>query len=358
MQLALPTLIFVGIIIACAGTATVSQGDDLAPLLKAEQSDPSSFHGLQIRPQESLVSVFQTLPLEVKYCFRHLEGEASYWECNKRFAGLPEGDETIVVTSWRVNGIEGGNTVVGSIKAEGRNKALYTAPKTAPQPATVAISAQVDTQSKVGGLDVINVTIVDGKFYMAEMGFTGEQTEQGEVTKYSGSAKMVFDFAESFDGGVRYDIVPASPWRTKMFYQVKLDRWTVQDDSRRCQLNVDQLGSNRVSFDPNAPISGSLFLYSSLESYIFSTLMYVVAPHKCVSGDTTWIEDMELTLALTTQKNLTDPGYQQLAGTGESLLGTSLFQKPAEEDGDLSVVQSISWKLWREYNRYRNQAKE
>ncbi|KAA3626094.1 MAG: hypothetical protein DWQ09_17855 [Proteobacteria bacterium] len=355
--------------LACAGligtelvfapiSSAASEGDILAPLVAPELSVPSDLHGAQILPQKDLISVFQSLPLEVKYCFRNSRGDQSiYFECNER---LSRHDQAmfkkplfkLITTEWSVNGIRGGNSVVGHIKANG-NKAVYTAPKTVPNPATVTISAELDPRGWQGGTAVLNITIVDGKFYVGEISFSGKRVEQGETTQYSGTARLVFDFAEAFEGGVRYDIAPGSAWLTKMRFWVKLEQWTVKDDSRTCQLQLDQLKSNLVSFNPDAPLSGNLFLYSSLDSYIFSTLFSVVAPHKCVDGDTTTIEEMELTLPLTTQTSLAEPGYQRLRGDNATLAGDSVFIKKAEEEEDLAITQSISWRLFREYNAAR-----
>jgi hypothetical protein len=71
----------------------------------------------------------------------------------QQFSAMVSGTTTTAVT-WRVNGIAGGNSTVGTIGASG----LYTAPVTLPSPASVTVSATSTVDTTKSGTASISLT--------------------------------------------------------------------------------------------------------------------------------------------------------------------------------------------------------
>src|SRR5580700_9348553 len=56
---------------------------------------------------------------------------------------------------WEVSGVQGGNSTLGTITAAG----IYTAPSAVPSPATVSVTAVLETNSKVSAAATVTVTV-------------------------------------------------------------------------------------------------------------------------------------------------------------------------------------------------------
>ena len=61
---------------------------------------------------------------------------------------------TVTTVTWRVNGIAGGNTVVGTISSKG----LYTAPKSVPSPANMTVTAVSAADPTKSASAIVTVT--------------------------------------------------------------------------------------------------------------------------------------------------------------------------------------------------------
>jgi len=310
--------------------------DDLAPLVPPPgTSDPSTLSGPQIRPLSGSVMVSHQRNLEIKNCFSYTpEGGSEYFECNDSV--VPEGYETAPLTqtfkvlNWRVNGIEGGNGVVGRIKGTGKS-ATYIAPDKAPNPSTVAVSAEIDVTGQGKYLVNAELTIVESVVYV-DVYFSGRREEHGEVIDYAGLAEIDYVRVATFNGGVQYNLDPHSSDT-----RLRIDKWDIHSDSVTCTLKKATLRPN-----VDAPFNGTFFIYSSLNSYVFGALMEVVGIVRCKDGDSVYDEEVTPRVLFTTSKGPPDPGMQPIAKDG-SFSGKSSLMLPLDEDEEGKVTQSMEW---------------
>jgi len=310
--------------------------DDLAPLVPPpDNSDPSTVTGPQIRPLTGTVMVGHALDLEVKNCFVYTpEGGSEYIECNDRV--VPADYETAPLThvfkvlKWYVNGIEGGNGTVGRVQGSGKT-AKYIAPDNVPNPATVALSADIDVAGQGKFLVNAELTIVDSVIHVA-VHFDGRREEHGETIDYAGRAELDYARVGAFGGGVQYNLAAHSSDT-----RLKIEKWDTRSDSLTCTLKNASL---RPSAD--VPYSGTFFVYTSLNSYVFGALMEVVATVRCRDGDTVYDEEVTPRVLLTTSKGPPDPGFQPIAKDG-SFSGKSTLAMPLDEDEEGTVSQSMEW---------------
>ena len=257
---------FYGSVWSSAACSATPVEDDLAPLVDpagsaapdpedSEESDPSQLIGYQIRPPSASVKVGRSLTLLARYCFEVVDGSSTYIECNPKAPSLAQIVAPFSVSNWSVNGIAGGNAVIGRVAAQG-NRAIYTAPATVPDPPTVAVSVEVPSKEGAESLAVANITIVDGLIYGSWVNFSGRREEQGEIIDYAGSAALKYQHADSFAGGIRYDL-DADDGQTK----VTFEKWHITRDSIQCSLKRPVTRSG--SYAPFTP-PANLFIYSSL----------------------------------------------------------------------------------------------
>ena len=316
--------------------------DDLAPLVPPhDTSDPSSLSGPQIRPLSGTVMVSHQRNLEIKNCFVFTpEGGSEYFECNESI--VPEGYENAPLThpfkvlKWYVNGIEGGNGVIGRVNGTGKT-ATYIAPAKVPSPSTVAVSADIDVAEQ--GKYTVNaeLTIVESVIH-ADVYFSGRREEHGENIDYSGLAELDYMRVRIFDGGVQYNLDPHSSDT-----RLRIDTWNIRSDSLTCHLIK---ASTRPNLD--VPYSGTFFTYSTLNSYVFGALLEVVGIVRCKDGDTVYDEEVAPRVLFTTSKGSPapglppDPGFQPIPKDGD-LSGKSTMSMPLDEDGEDKVNQSMEW---------------
>lgn len=318
----------------------VVAADELAPLVQPPRvppndvSDPSSLEGHQIRPLTATVRVGNALSLEIKNCFSYSPEEgSSYIECN---AGVvPSNYEqapllgSFNASRWSVNGVEGGNANVGRVEADGA-KAVYTAPDKVPDPATVAVSAEISTSGQGKRLVNAEITVVERLIHVS-VRFSGRREEHGEIVDYSGVADMDYVRADSFEGGVRYDLVINSPDT-----RVVVDKWNIRSDSIRCVLKSPVTRHNL-----DAPYSGNFFVYTSLQSYTFGAMIEMVGMVKCKDGESSYEEEVTPSLLLTTSKGPPDLGLQPVS-ENEKYRGSISLQMSFDEDGG-NLTQAMEW---------------
>ena len=310
--------------------------DELAPLTIS--SDSSNLLGLQIRPPNATLMTARSIDLEIKNCFSYNpESGSSHIECDEIFiAGNAEQYKKLInfkASKWSVNGIEGGNTVVGRVTANGADgkEAIYTAPDNVPNPATVAVSTEIATQGKSKVLVQANITIIK-KAMLVSVKFSGAREQGGETINYAGTASLNYVRADVFNGGIRYDLEPRS-----VDTHVRIDKWDMHSDSLNCQLKQAV-----TSPSPMAPYTGNFLIYTNLNSYVMGALIEMLGSVECKDGDSTYIEEVTPRILLTTSKGPPDPGFQPIAKDG-SFKGKSILTMPLDEDNEEGVKQSMEW---------------
>lgn len=333
-RLAVPACLLIATLFCCS-IVMASDGIPETQVPPVDASDPSELEGYQIRPLSATVRASHSINLEIKFCFPYTpEGGSSYTECNTNH--LPNNYELFPLllpfssSMWSVNGIEGGNDVVGRIRAEG-NKATYIAPAKAPNPATVSVSAEIATKDKGKLMVNAEITVVESVIH-ASVRFSGKREEHGEIIDYAGVAELDFVRADLFSGGIRYDCNARSPhtW-------VRIDTWNTRSDTLTCRLKGPVTRLNR-----DTPFSGNFFIYSDLNSYVLSTLFEMVGIVECRDGDSTYLEEVNAPVMLTTSKGPPDPGFQPIV-QGGLFRGKSTLTMPLDEDDEGRVDQTMEW---------------
>ena len=100
----------------------------------------------------------------------------------KQFTASVENTSNTAVT-WQVNGVAGGNSMVGTISASG----LYTAPATVPYPATVTVTAvsQADTTKSAAALVTVTTLVV----ISVSVAPTGASVAAGTTQQFTATLK-------------------------------------------------------------------------------------------------------------------------------------------------------------------------
>ena len=310
--------------------------DELAPLITS--SDPSNLLGLQVRPPNATLMAARSITLNIKHCFSYNpESGQAHIECDERFL-KDNADQynkliNFKASKWSVNGIEGGNNVIGHVTVNGPDgkEATYTAPDNAPDPATVAVSAEIASQGRSKVLVQANITIIK-KAVLVSVKFSGTREEGGETINYAGTASLNYVRADVFNGGVRYDLEPHS-----VDSHVRIDKWDTTSDSVHCHLKRPA-----ISPSPMVPYTGNFFIYTNLNSYVMGALIEMVGNLECQDGDSTHIEEVTPRILLTTSKGPPDPGFQPIGKDG-SFKGKSTLTMPLDEDNEEGVKQSMEW---------------
>lgn len=129
-------------------------------------SDWSLVTGAQLSPQFATVKPGETVSLSVVVC-ELAESEdllAPFATCQ------PSEVIRSLVKNWSVNGVPGGDGNVGTVAVQDDRSALYTAPATAPQPNSVAVSTEYTTLG--GALEVLvsNIRVESGLCTPASLG--------------------------------------------------------------------------------------------------------------------------------------------------------------------------------------------
>lgn len=100
-------------------------------------TDWSRLEGIQLRPTSATVKEGASLSLSVKICLSDEQDGLSTLMSNCDGALAP----LTPITKWEVNGVQGGDGRVGTVRATAAYDATYTAPGTAPSPNTVGVTA-------------------------------------------------------------------------------------------------------------------------------------------------------------------------------------------------------------------------
>ena len=311
--------------------------DQLAPLVSPNLSDPSNLQGAQLRPPKTSVLVGRSVGLRVRNCFPHTGDDGvPYYECNpEAVEGLGLLLEVVPASRWSVNGIEGGNGIVGRVSGD-TIQALYTAPAAVPDPATVAVSAEIATEGSGKTLVAAEITVVES-LVVVLANFVGSRREHGEEIDYSGTARLTFLPAEHFEGGIRFDLDPG-PANS----EVTVDGWDIRSDSITCHL----VGT-ATRRSPDVPLSGNFFIYSTLNSYVFGAMFEMLGTVECKDGDSTYLEEVTPRVLLTTSPGPPNPGFQPL-GDEEKFTGTLRTVITIDEDSGDSVDQTMDWTVWKD----------
>ena len=213
----------------------VEDQDPLAPLEPVEKksdavedppnNDLAYLLGFQLRPPFAWLKVRQSALLTVRYCFQtSVQGEKDQLaslmtECDPSNMGLTPLLEQATTSNWSVNGIEGGNAEVGTIKAQGNGKAMYTAPADKPDSETIAVSVEILTEGRGKTIVVAAIPILDElRVYYGTLLFSGK----GENMSFRASGEIAFKESgpgsDSFNsvGGwldVRYTVDDCPPFQ-------------------------------------------------------------------------------------------------------------------------------------------------
>lgn len=210
--------------------AVVDRQAEAVTVTTAHLSDYSLVEGFQIWPYYRQVHTGEQLPISVRYCYKHIEvkmypeikpdkDELAPLNLRKTYedelSSLGEGVERIRcdaegepgradddltplvvadVQAWKVNGVEGGNSRLGTIVRQNRDRATYTAPSTAPDPNTVTVSADLPwgEKGKLVATALIEIT-EPGRTYEGNLRYSVESegisvTLSGDVTWLEGDA--------------------------------------------------------------------------------------------------------------------------------------------------------------------------
>ena len=109
--------------------------------------------------------------------------------------------------NWAVNGVANGNSTVGTIAAIGANAALYTAPATAPNPASVSVTADCVADSSKSGnlLATIQSCALNGTIgYVAPLAFAPPSGSTCDVSDLSTLATCVAALHSGATANVRF----------------------------------------------------------------------------------------------------------------------------------------------------------
>jgi len=156
-------------------------------------ADELRLEGFQVHPYYSQVSTGDTVTLTVVYCYANQEivpvelpgdpDELAPLVNDDILEPLPTIETEITcpdddipidepvplpiladVSAWSVNGVRGGSSRLGTIKASRRNQAVYTAPAEVPDPNTVTISAELAWGDKGKMLATAQIEIGGGGY--------------------------------------------------------------------------------------------------------------------------------------------------------------------------------------------------
>ncbi len=122
-------------------------------------SDWSLVTGALLSPQSATIKPGETVSLSVVICERVQSDDLLaplVAECRP--------SEVIgnLVKNWSVNGTPGGDGTVGTVAVQDDRRAIYTAPATAPQPSSVAVSAEYTTLEGALVLLISNIEVQTG----------------------------------------------------------------------------------------------------------------------------------------------------------------------------------------------------
>lgn len=155
-------------------------------------SDWSLVSGAQLAPQSATVKPGESVQLSVEVCERVQTDDllaplVAQCRASEVYRAL--------VKNWSVNGTAGGDGNVGTIEVQENGSAVYTAPATAPQPNTVAVSAEYTTLQ--GELVILIADI---------------RVQSGLCTPPNLAEPCRFDLFEFNGEALPYSGLPREPW--------------------------------------------------------------------------------------------------------------------------------------------------
>ena len=203
--------------------AVVDQQAEAVTVTTAHLSDYSLVEGFQIWPYFRQVSPGAQVPIKVVYCYRrdewklfpvpesdddelaplvlpeHDDELAPLGELVKRIRCDMDDDPAPLlpipdVLAWKVNGIEGGDSEVGTLAKRNRAEATYTAPSDTPDPDTVTVSADLPWGGKGKLVATAQIEITEpGRTYEGNLRYSVASegisvTLSGDVTWLEGDA--------------------------------------------------------------------------------------------------------------------------------------------------------------------------
>lgn len=155
-------------------------------------SDWSLVTGALLSPESATIKPGETVSLSVVICERVQPDDLLaplVAECR------PSEVISNLVKNWSVNGTPGGDGTVGTIAVQEDRTAVYTAPATAPQPSTVAVSAEYTT---LDGALVLLISNID--------------VQSGLCTPPNLAEPCRFDLVEFNGEGLPYEGLPRDDW--------------------------------------------------------------------------------------------------------------------------------------------------
>jgi len=163
-------------------------------------TDFSLVRGFQLTPASAKVGAGQSKRLRLVVCYpASLDEELVP-------LGYPCGGDTdedaswpVYAEAWSVNGVAGGSDATGTVSGDGRG-ATFLAPAKIPDPATVAVSANVPTGGRGKVLVVSNLEITE-----AVADYTGEATFEAEgLGLFNGTVTVTWTERERNTDSVAY----------------------------------------------------------------------------------------------------------------------------------------------------------
>lgn len=159
-------------------------------------SDWGLLYGWQLRPPSANVDTGKTVTLSVRYC-NSVPPPENNDEPVALVTDCQEDDEAMApfVSNWSVNGVVGGSGSTGTI-SPGSPDAVFTAPGSKPNPATVSVSVEFNPPAKGKTLLVSNITIGGRqlpKRYVGDITVTIEGFPfNGGTAKYVAGGKITY----------------------------------------------------------------------------------------------------------------------------------------------------------------------
>ena len=169
--------------------AIIDEDAETVTVATTHFTDFSLLEGFQIRPPSTRVHVGDKTVLNVRNCFnpdgptQDESGDVlggGVYQCDIESTDLDATPllATPNVLAWYVEGIKGGNSTVGTVAGNGRASATYTAPAMAPDPSTVAVSAELAGEKGGKLLVTASVEITNELSYKGSVHYTATGTGQ------------------------------------------------------------------------------------------------------------------------------------------------------------------------------------
>jgi hypothetical protein len=165
-------------------------------------TDFSAVSGVVLLPAKGEVSVGDTFALRMATCYPPSVGEDELqplgYQCDD-----PDDPELVfpgIVTEWAVNGVAGGTSDDGTVRASSDDgRAIYTAPDEVPSPSTVTVSARVQ------GTDALWLLASNVEITGAGGGYSGDVEFESPINGVTnGTASVTWRTVTTNSDNVRY----------------------------------------------------------------------------------------------------------------------------------------------------------